>query len=260
MANTLSDDQLERYSRHILLPQIDVAGQQQLLNAHVLIIGLGGLGSPAAMYLAASGIGQLTLCDFDRVEMSNLQRQIAHQTIDIGKTKVESARETLSGLNPDIKINTIDKALSGNALIQQILLADIVIDASDNFDTRFAINQACVKTATALVSGSAIRFQGQVAVFSNQGNSPCYRCLYPESSLPGSESCSDSGILAPVVGIIGATMATEALKLIMNIGISLNGRLLLLNAETMHWRNLSLPRDPGCPVCANEDICVNSVL
>jgi len=251
MTNALSDAQLERYSRHILLPQIDIAGQKRLLNAHVLIIGLGGLGSPAAMYLASSGIGQLTLCDFDKVEMSNLQRQIAHQTTDIGKTKVKSAQEMLLALNPDIRINIIESALHDNALITQIEQADIVIDASDNFNTRFEINQACINTATTLVSGSAIRLQGQVSVFKNKHNSPCYRCLYPEISQAGSDSCSDSGVLAPLVGIIGATMATETLKLLMNIGTSLDGRLLLLNAETMTWRTLLLSRDPECPACSS---------
>jgi adenylyltransferase/sulfurtransferase len=251
MNNILSDAQLERYSRHILLPQVDITGQQQLLNSNVLIIGLGGLGSPTAMYLAASGIGQLTLCDYDKVEMSNLQRQIAHHTTDIGKTKVDSARNTLQALNPGIKINIIEKALHGDALTMQTRKADIVIDASDNFDTRFAINQACVTTATTLISGSAIRLQGQVSVFNNTNDSPCYRCLYPESSAPDTESCSDSGILAPLVGIIGATMATEALKIIMNIGTSLDGRLLLLDAATMSWRDLKLHRDPNCPICAS---------
>ena len=260
MTSTLSDDQLERYSRHILLPLVDIAGQQRLLNAHVLIIGLGGLGSPAAMYLASSGVGQLTLCDFDKVELSNLQRQIAHQTADIGKTKVKSAQKMLQSLNPDIKINIIENALHGSLLTTQIAQADIVIDACDNFDTRFEINQACINTRTTLVSGSAIRFKGQVSVFKNKNNSPCYRCLYPEKTLPDSDSCSDSGVLAPLVGIIGATMATETLKLIMNVGTSLDGRLLLLDAETMTWRNLILSRDPECPACsatARKNLCYN---
>jgi len=250
MLNTLNDTQLERYSRHILLPQIDAAGQQQLLNAHVLIIGLGGLGSPAAMYLASSGIGHLTLCDFDLVEMSNLQRQIAHNTNDVGKRKVDSAQETLQALNPDTRITAIDHALHGDTLYEQVQRADIVLDASDNFDTRFEINLACVHTQTPLVSGSATRMQGQVAVFNKHINSPCYSCLYSASSLPGTTSCSENGVLAPLVGIIGATMATETLKLLMDIGKSLDGRLLLLDAETMHWRDLRLTRDIHCPVCA----------
>jgi len=259
MTSTLTDEQLERYSRHILLPKIDIAGQQRLLDAHVLIIGLGGLGSPAAMYLAASGVGQLTLSDHDRVELNNLQRQIIHRNSDIGKAKVESAQATLHALNPDVRINILDGTLRGGVLAQQTELADIVIDASDNFETRFAINDACVKSATPLVSGSAIRFQGQVAVFTNIGTGPCYHCLYPESSALDSGSCSDNGVLAPLVGIVGATMAMEALKLIVNFGESLDGRLLLVDAETMVWRTLRLPPDPQCPVCATN-IPAKSVL
>lgn len=254
MTKTLSDEQIERYSRHILLPQVNIAGQHRMLDAHVLIIGLGGLGSPVAMYLAASGVGELTLCDFDQVEISNLQRQIIHQTADIGKSKVESARETLAGLNEDVKINIIDSALQHHDLDKQVRLADVVIDASDNFETRFAINKACVHAATPLVSGSAIRFQGQVAVFCNIGSGPCYHCLYTELCPQVTDSCSDNGVLAPLVGIIGATMAAETLKLIMKIGNSLDGRLLLLNAETMDWRNLRLPRDPKCSVCSTDNI------
>ena len=259
MTITLTDEQLERYSRHILLPQIDIAGQQRLLNAHVLIVGMGGLGSPAAMYLAASGAGQLTLCDHDHVELNNLQRQIIHRNSDIGKAKVESARATLHALNPDVRINIVDGTLHGDALVRQAEQADIVIDASDNFETRFAINDACVKSATPLVTGSAIRFQGQVAVFTNLGTGPCYHCLYPESSTLFSGSCSDNGVLAPLVGIVGATMAVEALKLIVNFGKSLDGRLLLVDAETMAWRTLRLPPDPHCPVCATN-IPAKSVL
>lgn len=259
MAITLSDEQLELYSRHILLPQIDVEGQQRLLGAHILIIGLGGLGSPAAMYLTASGVGQLTLCDYDHVELSNLQRQIIHRYSDLGKTKVKSAQTTLLALNPDVRINIIDSAIQGSTLAQQVKMADIVIDASDNFETRFTINAACVKSATPLISGSAIRFQGQVAVFRNIGTGPCYHCLYSESSSLVADSCSDNGVLAPLVGIIGATMAVEAVKLILNVGKSLDGRLLLLDAETMEWRSLRLPPDPRCPVCATNTL-VKSVL
>jgi len=259
MATHLTDEQLERYSRHILLPQINVEGQQRLLNAHILVIGLGGLGSPAAMYLAASGVGQLTLCDYDRVELSNLQRQIIHRSSDLGKTKVKSAQTTLLALNPDVRINTIDSTIQDSTLAQQVKMADIVIDASDNFETRFAINDACVKSATPLISGSAIRFQGQVAVFRNIGTGPCYHCLYSEASSLVADSCSDYGVLAPLVGIIGSTMAVEAIKLIMSVGKSLDGRLLLLDAETMDWRSLRLPPDPYCPVCATNTL-VKSVL
>lgn len=248
----LSDTQLERYSRHILLPQVDISGQQKLLNAHVLIIGMGGLGSPASIYLASSGVGMLTLCDYDRVELSNLQRQILYQHRDIGTSKVASARATLRALNPDVKINIINHALHGEALDQQVILADVVIDASDNFATRFEINHSCYKNETLLISGAAIRLQGQIAVFNGNKNNPCYRCLYPESSLPADESCSDSGVLAPLVGIIGATMALETIKLIMHIGSSLAGYLLMLDAASMQWRKLKLPRDPECPNCSTS--------
>lgn len=261
----MNDDQLLRYGRQIMLPQFDIDGQQRLLSSHVLIIGLGGLGSPVAMYLAAAGVGQLTLADDDTVDLSNLQRQIAHTSADIGHPKVESAAETLRALNPEITVSTLRTRLSGEALNQAVQQADLVIDASDNFATRFAINQACVGTHTPLVSGAAIRMEGQVSVFLNEElnedvnhepdnnvtQSPCYRCLYDD--IPEAETtCSDTGVLSPVVGIIGSIQATEAIKLLAGLGTSLAGRLLTLDAATMEFREVRLRRDPACPVCANR--------
>ena len=253
----MNDDQLLRYSRQIMLPQFDIAGQQRLLSSHVLIIGLGGLGSPVAMYLAAAGIGQLTLVDDDAVDLSNLQRQIVHTHADIGHAKVESAAQTLRAMNPEINVSTIQHRLSGDELNQAVQQADLVVDASDNFATRFAINQACVDTHTPLVSGAAMRLEGQVSVFLNTppgpdndaAQSPCYRCLYDD--IPEAETtCSDTGVLSPVVGIIGSIQATEAIKVLAGLGTSLAGRLLTLDASTMEFREIRLRRDPACPVCA----------
>ncbi|MDH5711786.1 MAG: molybdopterin-synthase adenylyltransferase MoeB [Gammaproteobacteria bacterium] len=246
----MNDNQLLRYNRHIMLPQIGIEGQQKLHDAHVLIIGLGGLGSPAAMYLATAGVGQLTLVDDDTVELSNLQRQIIHREKNIGEPKVVSARNNLLAINPDITINTIDHRLDEIALAEQIKLADVVLDASDNFDTRFTINQNCVKNKTPLVSGAAIQFEGQISVFdSRQSTCPCYSCLYPDKG-EDNLTCSENGILAPVVGIIGSLQALEAIKLICQIGEPLYGRLLLLDALSLQWRAMNFKKDPGCPVCS----------
>jgi len=247
----MNDDQLLRYSRHILLPQCDITGQEKLLSSHALIIGLGGLGSPVALYLAASGVGELTFIDFDTVEVSNLQRQIAHQTIDCGTSKVESAKQSALALNPDIKINAIDKKLDESELQQLIRKADIVLDCTDNFSTRFMINQCCVNTATPLVSGAAIRMDGQVSVFNQHKSSPCYQCLYKDNgdNENNEERCSENGILAPVVGIIGCIQATETIKVLTGIGNTLDSRVLILDASTMEWRNIKLKKDPACSVC-----------
>ncbi len=232
-----------------MLPQIDVEGQQKLLDAHVLIIGMGGLGSPAAIYLTAAGIGALTLVDFDRVELTNLQRQIVHHNDDIGKPKVDSAKRNLLSINPDVQINTIDIKPDQQALEKLVQQADVVLDASDNYDTRFAINGACVAHCVPLVSGAAIRFEGQISVFDKRRHdSPCYNCLYPVSG-DEEETCSENGILAPVVGIIGSMQALEAIKIICGIGETLVGRLLILDALSMSWRSMQLKRDPACPVC-----------
>ena len=252
MTQELTDTQLERYSRHILIPQIDVTGQQKLLATHVLIIGAGGLGSPAAMYLASSGIGKITLCDSDEVEISNLQRQIIHHSSDIGKLKVISAKSKLNDLNPEVVIEVSGESLQGKPLIEAVRKADIVIDASDNFDTRFAVNKACVNEQKPLVSGSAISLRGQLSVFNLRQNSPCYQCLFPQATDNSEENCSDRGVISPLVGIIGSIMAVETLKIALNIGKSLDGRLLILDAETMHWRDITIRADPDCPVCAKR--------
>jgi len=245
----MDDNQLLRYSRHILLPQIGFEGQQKLLGSRVLIIGLGGLGSPAALYLAASGVGQLVIVDHDRVELSNLQRQIVHTTATIGQQKVRSARHALAALNPDVEVTTIDARLDPDALDREVRLADACVDASDNFATRFALNRACVKHRKPLISGAVIRMEGQIAVFrTDHPDSPCYRCLYKDVD-ELEETCSENGVLAPVPGIVGSIQATETLKVLLDIGESLAGRLLLLDALTMEWRSVRLRKDPTCPVC-----------
>ena len=247
----MNDDQLLRYSRQIMLPSIDVAGQEKLLASKVLIVGLGGLGSPVAMYLAAAGIGKLVLCDDDVVDLSNLQRQIVHHTSDIGKAKTESARQTLLSLNPEISVDTFEKRLDVSELRQQVKNCDVVVDASDNFDTRFLLNQVCVETSTPLVSGAAIRMEGQVTVFSNNSpQDPCYRCLYRESG-DNEETCSESGVLSPIVGIIGSIQALETLKILTNVGNILNGRLLVFDGSIIEWREIRLKQDPNCPVCSH---------
>lgn len=244
----MNDEQLLRYSRQIMLPQIDVEGQEKLLASRVLIIGMGGLGSPVAMYLATAGVGQLVLVDDDKVELSNLQRQIAHGTPDIGSTKVESAKQTLQNLNPDIKITTYAERLNDKKLSREIELADVVIDGTDNFTTRFAINKICVENNTTLVSGAAIRMEGQVSVFNKTPNSPCYNCLYKDEGELDT-SCSANGVLSPVVGIIGSVQAAEALKVLLDIGECLDGKLLMLDALYMELRTLKLKKDLQCPTC-----------
>ena len=245
----MDDNQLLRYSRHILLPQLGVEGQQKLLDARVLIIGLGGLGSPVAMYLAASGVGQLAIVDHDRVELSNLQRQIAHTTNAIGIDKSSSAKQTLEALNPAVRITTFNKTLDADELTEQVRLADVVVDASDNFATRFGLNRLCVEQKKPLISGAVIRMEGQVTTFrADLPDSPCYRCLYKDMD-ELAETCSETGVLAPVAGIIGCIQATEVLKVLTGVGQSLSGRLLMLDAQTMEWREIKLRKDPDCPVC-----------
>lgn len=245
----MKDDQLLRYSRQIMLPQIDIEGQQKLLDSRVLIVGLGGLGSPAAMYLAAAGVGCLALNDFDQVDLTNLQRQIVHGTDNLGMSKVESAKQTLLRLNPEVCIDTINHTLESGDLELETAASDVVLDCTDNFATRFAINRACVLTRTPLVSGAAIRFEGQVSVFTpGFGDSPCYNCLYPDQG-GLEESCVRNGVAAPLPGIIGAMQAMEALKLIAGTGQSLRGRLLLLDALSMEWNRMNLKKNPHCPTC-----------
>ncbi|MCR4301510.1 MAG: molybdopterin-synthase adenylyltransferase MoeB [Sulfuricaulis sp.] len=242
----MDDIQLLRYSRHILLPQIDVRGQDRLLAARVLIIGLGGLGSPAAMYLAASGVGHLVLVDHDKVDLTNLQRQIVHASERVGQDKVASAARGLEAINPDVRVTTINQKLEGAALEEQVRQADAVIDATDNFTSRFAINEACVRARKPLISGAVVRFEGQVAVFTPGG--PCYRCLYSEGGGPD-EACATLGVLAPAAGIIGSIEAVEAIKVLLGFGQTLAGRLLLFDALNMEWREMKLRKDPDCPVC-----------
>jgi molybdopterin-synthase adenylyltransferase len=247
----MNDDQLLRYSRQIMLPSIGIDGQQRLIDARALIIGLGGLGSPTAMYLAAAGVGTLDLVDFDRVDLTNLQRQIIHTTESIGKLKVESARSSIQALNPETEVNVYPDKLDENALAVLIQKADVVLDGTDNFATRFAINKACHHHQIPLVSAAAIRMEGQVSVFSGQPGTPCYHCLYADEG-EMDESCSANGVLAPLVGIIGSIQATEAIKVLTGSGKSLEGRLLLLDALQMEWRSIKLKQDPACPVCSDQ--------
>lgn len=247
----LTDDQLLRYSRHILLPGFGSDGQQRLLAARVLIVGLGGLGSPVAMYLAAAGVGTLLLADFDAVDLSNLQRQLLHATADIGRTKVDSAIDKLRALNPEVRLEPVKASLNPGRLAELVERVDLVVDCCDNFATRFAVNAACVAHRLPLVSGAAIRTEGQVSVYSGQPGEPCYQCLYPSHG-EIAETCERSGVLAPLVGIIGSVQAAEAIKVLTGLGEALFGRLLLLDALRMEWRTIRLPADPACPVCSGR--------
>lgn len=250
----MKDDQLLRYSRQIMLPQVDIVGQQAFLDSHVVIVGVGGLGSPAAMYLAAAGVGSLTLVDDDVVELSNLQRQLAHAESDLGKSKAESAAATLREINSEVEVQVVNRRVGAAELGQLVNSADVVLDATDNFDTRFAINRACLAAGVPLVSGAAIRLEGQVAVFDSRlSTSPCYECLYKGGD-GGDLTCADNGVLAPVVGIVGSMQALEALKLIAGFGEPLVGRLLLLDASTLQWREMKLPRDPDCAACGTIEV------
>ena len=247
----MNQDQLSRYGRHINLPNVGQHGQEKLLQSRALIIGMGGLGSPIAMYLAASGIGTLVLADFDQVELSNLQRQIAHTTERLGMLKTHSAKKACLELNPDIRIETIDYALDEEDMADAVKAADIVIEGSDNFPTRFAVNAACVRHQKPLVSGAAIRFDGQISVFhGDKADAPCYRCLYKDGG-ETAETCALTGVLAPLVGIIGTVQAMEALKILLEIGESLESRLLLLDGLSMQWQEIRLQKDPQCPVCSS---------
>jgi len=245
----MDDNQLLRYSRQIMLAQVDIPGQTKLLTSRVLVIGAGGLGSAAAIYLATAGTGQLVIADHDRVELSNLQRQILHTVKDIGRQKTASAKDTLAAINPDVVVTAIDEQIEGNRLDDEVAKADVVLDCSDNFVTRFAVNSACVKHQTPLVSGAAIRLEGQLAVFlPGTKNSPCYSCLYKEGE-EEDQTCSENGVLSPIVGIIGSLQALEAIKVILSLGETLVGCLLVFDGMTQEWRKLKVKRDPGCPVC-----------
>ncbi len=248
----MNDEQLLRYSRHILLNEVGVEGQDRLHAAHALVIGAGGLGSPAALYLASAGIGTLTLVDGDRVDLTNLQRQILHTSARIGMSKAESGRLALTAINPEVNLVPVEQHVDTDRLQDLVAHATVVLDCSDNFATRHAVNRCCVMHRRPLVSGAAIRFDGQVASFDVRDDaSPCYACLFP----PGDgedELCSIMGVFAPLTGIIGSVQAAEALKLAAGIGASLVGRLLMLDALSMQWHSVRVPRDPDCPVCARR--------
>ncbi|ANN68951.1 HesA/MoeB/ThiF family protein [Bordetella bronchialis] len=249
----MNDRQLLRYARHILLDELGIEGQEKFLAARALIIGAGGLGSPAAMYLASAGVGHITLVDDDVVELSNLQRQLLHTTESLGQPKVESGRRALHAFNPEIVVETIAQRLQGQALEAAVARADVVLDCSDNFTTRHQINRACVHHRKPLISGAAIRFDGQVSVFDLRGQaSPCYHCLFPEADDVEEANCATMGVLAPLVGIIGSVQAAETLKLLAGIGETLSGRLLCLDGLSMQWRSLNVPRDHECAVCAHR--------
>ena len=247
----MNDAQLLRYSRHILLDEIGIEGQQRILDATALVIGAGGLGSPAALYLASAGIGRLMLVDDDEVDLTNLQRQIIHTTGRVGQSKVESAKAALLALNPDCDVVAIRERAAGARLAELVAQADVVLDCCDNFATRHAVNRACMAAGVPLVSGAAIRFDGQISVFDPRADdSPCYACLFPEDQGFQDAACSSMGVFAPLVGVIGAMQAAEALKLIVGTGKSLAGKLLLLDGRTMEWNSIALARAPDCAVCA----------
>lgn len=249
----MNDQDLLRYARHILLNELGIEGQEKLLQARVLIIGAGGLGAPASLYLAGAGVGRIVLADDDVVELSNLQRQIIHTTDRLDQAKAESGKLALHALNPSVRVEAMVRRLTGHDLEDAVAQADVVLDCCDNFATRHAVNRACVLHRKPLVSGAAIRFAGQVSVYDmRDAASPCYHCLFPEADEADEVSCATTGVLGPLVGIIGSTQAAEAIKLITGMGRSLTGRLLCLDALTMQWSSIGLQRDPGCPVCGHR--------
>ena len=248
----MNDNQLLRYSRHILLDEIGIEGQEKLLAAHALVIGAGGLGSPAAYYLASAGIGKITLVDNDTVDLTNLQRQILHTTERVGQPKAESGRQTLAQINPEVEVQALAERVADERLAELVSQASVVLDCTDNFATRHAINHACVAHKVPLVSGAAIRFDGQVSVFDPRGgDAPCYACLFPPEQQFEEVLCSTMGVFAPLVGIIGTMQAAEALKLVSGIGESLAGRLLLLDARNMEWTSIKVARNAACSVCGH---------
>jgi molybdopterin/thiamine biosynthesis adenylyltransferase len=249
----MTDDQLLRYSRHILLDEIGVEGQQRLMDAHALVIGAGGLGSPVALYLATAGVGRITLVDNDAVDLTNLQRQIAHNLARVGHPKAESARDAIAAINPDVLVRPVVMRVDAQALDELVPPADVVLDCCDNFATRQAINRACVVHRKPLVSGAAIRFDGQVSVFdTRQPAAPCYACVFPPDQQLEEAQCATMGVFAPLVGIIGAMQASEALRLLAGVGTSLAGRLQMLDARSMEWNEMRVRRDPACRVCARR--------
>lgn len=249
----MNDDQLLRYSRHILLDAIGVEGQQRLLDSHALVIGAGGLGSPVALYLGTAGVGRITLVDHDTVDLTNLQRQIAHNLARVGQPKADSARQTIAAINPDVQVLPVVQRADAVWLAQAVVAADVVLDCSDNFQTRQAVNAACVAARKPLVSGAAIGFDGQISVYdTRQADAPCYACIFPPDATFEEVRCATMGVFAPLVGIIGSMQAAEALKLLMDVGSSLAGRLQMLDARSMEWTEIRLPRQAACPVCAGR--------
>ena len=247
----MTDDDLLRYSRHLLLDEIGIEGQQRLLDARALVIGAGGLGSPVALYLASAGVGQITLVDHDTVSLTNLQRQIAHDMASLGRLKVESAAARMAALNPGVRVRALPVKADATLLDTEVAQADVVLDCTDNFTTRHLVNAACVRHRRPLVSGAAIGFDGQMAVYdSRSGQTPCYACLFPPESGFEDAACSTMGVFAPLVGIVGSVQAAEALKLLAGVGEPLAGRLLMLDGRRMQWSEIAMQRDAGCPVCA----------
>ena len=249
----MNDDQLLRYSRHILVDEIGIEAQQRFIDAHAIIVGAGGLGSPAAMYLAAAGVGKLTLVDADTVDLTNLQRQILHVSASVGRKKVESGRDAIAQINPDVVVNAVDERVDDAWLDREVPNATVVLDCTDNFSTRHAINRACVKHGVPLVSGAALRFDGQISTFDFRDEaSPCYACVFPEDQPFEEVACSTMGVFAPTVGIIGSMQAAEALKVIGEIGTPLVGRLTMLDSLRMEWNTMRIARQPDCPVCGSR--------
>ena len=249
----MTDDQLLRYSRHILLDEMGIGGQERLLAAHALVIGAGGLGSPVALYLGTAGVGRITLVDHDTVDLTNLQRQIAHTLARVGSPKAESARQAIAGINPESVVVAVNARADATLLDALVAQADVVLDCCDNFVTRHAINAACVKHGKPLVSGAAIRFDGQIAVFDPlDRTSPCYACIFPPDLEFEETRCATMGVFAPMVGIIGSMQAAEALKLLSGAGPSLAGRMLMLDGRSMEWSDMRVPRHPRCPVCSDR--------
>jgi len=249
----MNDDQLLRYSRHILLDEIGIEGQQRLLASHALVIGAGGLGSPVVLYLGTAGVGRLTLVDHDTVDVTNLQRQIAHNLARVGRPKAESARDTIAAINPDVQVTPLVERADASRLDALVRDADVVVDCSDNFATRHAVNAACVAHRKPLVSGAAIGFDGQVSVYdSRDPAAPCYACLFPAEVTFEEAQCATMGVFAPLVGIIGSLQAAEALKLLAGVGLSLAGRLQMLDARSMEWSEIRMQRSAGCKVCGGR--------
>lgn len=248
----MTDDQLLRYSRHILLDEVGVEGQQKLLASHALVIGAGGLGSPVALYLGTAGVGRITLVDHDAVDLTNLQRQIAHNLERVGRPKAESARDAVAAINPDVLVRPLVLKVDAQELDELVPTADVVVDCTDNFATRHMINAACVRHGKPLVSGAAIRFDGQVSVFDARGQAPCYACVFPPDQDLEEARCATMGVFAPLVGIIGAMQASEALRLLAGVGTSLAGRLQMLDGRIMEWSEVRVKRDPACRICGRQ--------